>query len=294
MEISFPRAARPLCAAMRARSSHAIARAVWTQLGPPGVRHASSTSLHAESAGQRRVGAILFSGIVGTTACLGAWQLYRYNWKLQLVDQRHERLSRPPQPLSDVLRSNAAAAELEYSPVHCDGAFVHAEQTLVGPRSAPPGSPQVGPPGAPQPSGFDVVTPFECVGGERILVNRGWVPRDSLAAIEQPAGRVTVRGVLKGGDKPNRFASNDLAGRRCIWLDVESLAAASECAPVLVAEAVDKETFTAGFRAKSWPLAKPMESYETFHVPPSTHLIYTATWWSLTFFGTIMTYKRFR
>lgn len=234
------------------------------------------------------------------TAC--SWQLYRYNWKLDLIEKRKVRLSQEPQDLFTVVADPNAGmnAEDEFVPVACEGVFVHELQSLVGPRSAPPGGVQVGPPGAPQPTGFEVVTPIQCAGGERILVNRGWVPRDAVDQIDQPTGTVRVSGVLKGGDKPNKFADNDYAKKSLVWLDLPVLAAEAGSAPVLVAEAIDDDgragraaTARAGTKP-SWPVARPLETYAEFHVKPSTHLIYAATWCSLTAFGAVMTYKRFR
>ena len=289
-----------------------------------------ATAAATEGTGTRRVGMVLFSGIVGTTAYLGrhapqylklhaphehhcsapaplcsrSWQLYRYTWKLDLIEKRKVRLAQEPQDVFAVVADPKAgmAADDEFVPVACEGVFLHELQALVGPRSAPPGGVSVGPPGQPQPTGFEVVTPMECTGGERILVNRGWVPRDAVEQIGQPKGTVRVSGVLKDGDKPNKFANNDFAKKSLVWLDLPALAADVGSAPVLVAEAVDDggsagraESARAARGAKpSWPLARPLETYAEFHVKPSTHLIYAATWCSLTAFGTFMTYKRFR
>ena len=82
-----------------------------------------------------------------------------------------------------------------------EGEYDHACQVLVGPRSAPAGSGVGGnvPAGAAGASGWDVLTPLACTDGARVLVNRGWVPRDAVAAVERPAGRQAVSGVLKAG-----------------------------------------------------------------------------------------------
>ena len=39
-----------------------------------------------------------------------------------------------------------------------------------------------------------------CADGAAVLVNRGWVPRDDVGKLGQPAGACTVHGVLKRGE----------------------------------------------------------------------------------------------
>ena len=108
---------------------------------------------------------------------------------------------------------------------------------LLGPRSAPPattGTSSGAPPGAPAQSGWDVLTPFTCADCSRILVNRGWVPRDATSAIDQPCGLQRLSGVLRQGDRENKYGVNDLKARRLVWLDLSSLASATGSSPVLV------------------------------------------------------------
>ena len=168
----------------------------------PSFRAASSTAAAAtgvsgESPTTRVVGIVLFSSLVGYVTYLCGWQLKRYEWKTSLVKQRKERVTGESRPLTefvsaadlaDVARAEQLAAvveEEEFRRVVVRGEFDHAHQMLLGPRSAPPGAKQHGAPGG-SPSGWDIVTPLRCEDGSVVLVNRGWVPRDSTIPTRDP------------------------------------------------------------------------------------------------------------
>ena len=110
----------------------------------------SATPEAARSARKGRIGVAVFSGMVGMTGCLSFWQLQRYQWKVKLIEERKEQLSWPPRSLSAIVPDASAGmpADCEFTPVSCEGTFVHSQQILVGPRSAPPGATVAGPPGA--------------------------------------------------------------------------------------------------------------------------------------------------
>ena len=211
----------------------------------PSFRAASSTAAAAtataaakvESPTTRVAGIVLFSSLVGYVTYLCSWQLKRYEWKISLVQLRKERVTGEVRPLAefvsaadlaDVERAEQLAAvveEEEFRRVAVRGEFDHAQQMLLGPRSAPPGAKQHGAPGG-SPSGWDIVTPLRCEDGTVVLVNRGWVPRDSTipardpktgapnghafgvpAAFGQPRGAQQVHGVLKRGEQKNKSAN---------------------------------------------------------------------------------------
>ena len=198
---------------------------------------AAPAAAKVESPTTRVVGIVLFSSLVGYVTYLCSWQLKRYEWKMALVQLRKERVTGEVRPLTefvsaadlaDVERAEQLAAvvgEEEFRRVAVRGEFDHAQQMLLGPRSAPPGAKQHGAPGG-SPSGWDIVTPLRCEDGTVVLVNRGWVPRDSTvpardpktgapnghafgvpAAFGQPRGAQEVHGVLKRGEQKNKYAS---------------------------------------------------------------------------------------
>ena len=274
---------------------------------------AAAEASPAESSNTRRAGALLFSSACGVTACLCGWQLNRHSWKVQLMDERAASLAHTPRPLRELVPDPASglADDAQFQRVSVEGSFDHAYQVLLGPRSAPAGAGVGGnaPAGAANQSGWDVLTPLTCLDGTRILVNRGWVPRDAVNQLEQPAGKQVVSGVLKAGEARNKYATNDVANGRYIWLDLPTLAAATESYPlyvVAVNDPADVATSSPDARGRGlsggapgrgapprWPHARPVDAFMQFHVTPGTHLVYAATWASLSVAGAVITYLRF-
>ena len=78
------------------------------------------------------------------------------------------------------------------------GSFDHSQEVLIGPRSyidATGGSSAGGiiifGSNSGERVGYHVVTPFVVSGtGERILINRGWVPHTRLQQEQRPQGQV--------------------------------------------------------------------------------------------------------
>ncbi|VVC86224.1 unnamed protein product [Leptidea sinapis] len=110
---------------------------------------------------------------------LGCWQVYRLNWKIELIDIMQAKTNSEPvnMPLDfEELK------KMEYCPVKVCGEFLHEKEFLIGPRaliendSALPSSGSlVSDPRKNQ--GWLVITPFKLSDtGDVILVNRGWVP----------------------------------------------------------------------------------------------------------------------
>lgn len=227
------------------------------------------------------------------TGCLSCWQLQRRQWKLALVDERSARLQAAPVSLGSLLPASAALLPeaLEFRQVELFGVFEHEKQILLGPRSAPPssGGSATVPTGAPTQSGWDVITPMVCSDGRRVLVNRGWVARDQVDRLSLPAGEVGVIGVLRAGEAGNRYARNDVANGRFVWLDLDALAEATSSSPILVFS--QKDALEA--KPNAWPLPRPHASFVDFYVQPTTHLVYAATWASLSVAGACLTYMRF-
>lgn len=282
---------------------------------------AAPAAAKVESPTTRVVGIVLFSSLVGYVTYLCSWQLKRYEWKMALVQLRKERVTGEVRPLTefvsaadlaDVERAEQLAAvvgEEEFRRVAVRGEFDHAQQMLLGPRSAPPGAKQHGAPGG-SPSGWDIVTPLRCEDGTVVLVNRGWVPRDSTvpardpktgapnghafgvpAAFGQPRGAQEVHGVLKRGEQKNKYAENKPEERRYVWLDLSTMASEGGSAPLLIVAAAQPGEQPS---SSEWPMTRPLESFLDFYVSPTTHLVYASTWGALSVAGAFMTFRRFR
>ena len=113
---------------------------MWVRTAGPGKSHGAVGSLTArttrgglrrmsqgatanplkESSTLRRVGAVVFSG----TACLGGylswWQMQRHQWKVDLIEQRRQKMQTGAEPLGVLVPSTTSSSlgpELEYRQV---------------------------------------------------------------------------------------------------------------------------------------------------------------------------------
>ena len=120
--------------------------------------------------------------------------------------------------------------------------------------------------------GFDVITPFETVGKEIVLVNRGWIPKElkELPEINSIQGSTKVTGLLRKIYKANIFKpSNDIKGN--IWFSVNL---------------DDMEKFT-GKRFSNFIIyledieAKTPSPRKITVDVPNNHLKYALTWYSI-------------
>ena len=61
---------------------------------------------------------------------LGAWQVQRLSWKLDLIERVDKRLKAPPQPLPTPQWPEVTAAAYEYQPVRLQGQWL-ADKTVL-------------------------------------------------------------------------------------------------------------------------------------------------------------------
>ena len=101
----------------------------------------------------------LFVALFITLFCaLGTWQLYRLQWKMELISEITFGLNSTPITYSNSIKKN-------YQRVISDGSYNFKDQIFLYSLN------EKGKPG------FDVITPFETLGKEIVLVNRGWIPK---------------------------------------------------------------------------------------------------------------------
>jgi len=124
------------------------------------------------------------------TAQLGAWQLSRASQKEALQQALVERATMPEIAPSALSRSASGADAQYYRRIHLRGLWEKDATVFLDNRQMN---------GRP---GFYVVTPLRLGGtmaSEAVLVQRGWVPRDTLdrtrlPALKTPAGEVEIAG----------------------------------------------------------------------------------------------------
>lgn len=116
---------------------------------------------------------------------LGAWQVRRMGETERYLARIHERFDKEPLH-NEVLTKTPE--EISFSPVAITGAF------RDGPVFVMTGRGEFGE------IGYDIVQPFDAVGGELLLVNRGWVPRDRYETLVKenppPAGETVISGLI--------------------------------------------------------------------------------------------------
>ena len=155
---------------------------------------------------------LAFTAIFGA---LGAWQVQRLQWKLDLIERVETRVAQPPvaAPMS------LDPAEFEYRPVRASGTFLHDRQTLVQALTE-------------RGAGYWVMTPLRTERG-LILINRGFVPQHRLNAASRPGGEVRVEGLLRLSEPRGRFLRpNRPAEDRWFSRDVAAIAEARQLGPV--------------------------------------------------------------
>lgn len=161
-------------------------------------------------------GSLAIVAAIITLCALGYWQVQRLTWKTSLITALENEYKRNPltHPLDSRTLSSLALQTQPLFYGSLRGQFLHEHEIKLGPRTHE---------GLP---GYHLVTPLRLNDGKSlILVNRGWVPLDSPGA-GQPAGLVTLTGLARKPDSPNRFTpENDPANGTWYSIDPQTLSA---------------------------------------------------------------------
>lgn len=196
---------------------------------------------------------------------LGAWQVERLSWKLDLIARVDARVHAPAAAVPGETSWPAVnAGNDEYRRVTASGRFLHDKSALVY------ASTERGP-------GFWVLTPLQSDNGAIVYINRGWVPTDRKDAARRaegnPEGPVKVTGLLRitepGG---TLLRSNDPADGRWYSRDVEAMgktAGLSRVAPFFID--ADDTPNQGGLPVGGLTIVKF----------PNSHLSYALTWFAM-------------
>ena len=146
----------------------------------------------------------LFVIIFVTIFCaLGTWQLYRLQWKLELISEITFGLDSSPIEYSNSIKKN-------YQRVSAKGKFNFDEQIYLYSLNNN-GKP-----------GYDVITPFRTNKNENVLVNRGWIKKElknNPIINKNIENEQKIIGLLRKIYKPNIFKpDNDLKNN--IWFSI--------------------------------------------------------------------------
>ena len=279
------------------RFLHAMVR----RKGAPFTTAATTTSSSSSQQPNRRdnAGIVVFSSICLGAAGLGVWQMQRYSWKINVIDEISRRLNEPPESIPAKLTQYELAEYVEQirgRVLKITGTFDHTNEILMGPRSAPAGLIGTAAQGlAINPQGYYVITPLIRNDGTIVFINRGWVAINEKNW-HRPRGLVTVSTVISKGEKRNTFSpENNPTTKRLFWLEEDALRVCANrpeltCKDIIVLEAFEPDDVPVTY----YPAARRQKHLTEQHVTPLMHLVYAFTWFSLSAAGFVMTFSKFR
>ena len=143
--------------------------------------------------------------IILTLLSLGFWQIYRLNWKLELIEQIENSLKNDPVELSNIEKKN-------YLRIKTSGDIDFDKQIYLY---------NLNDSGKP---GFEVINPIK-IGDENYLVNRGWIPFEKKDLPEiNLVDQNQIVGTLMLQTKPSIFKpENDIEKNYWFTLDREDI-----------------------------------------------------------------------
>ena len=143
--------------------------------------------------------------IILTLLSLGFWQIYRLNWKLELIEQIENSLKNNPVELSNIEKKN-------YLRIKTSGEIDFDRQIYLYNLN------DAGKPG------FEVINPIK-IGDENYLVNRGWIPFEKKDLPEiNLVDQNQIVGTLMLQTKPSTFKpENDIEKNYWFTLNREDI-----------------------------------------------------------------------
>ena len=185
---------------------------------------------------------------------LGTWQLYRLQWKLELIQEITFGLKSTPIEYSNSSKKN-------YQRVNATGKFNFDKQIYLY---------SLNDSGKP---GYDVITPFRTNKNENVLINRGWIDKElkeNASINPEVKSEQEIVGLLRKIYKPNIFKpDNDL--RNNIWFSINL----EDLKVVTGEEFNDFIIFLENNQSKT-PLPRKINVDV-----PNNHLKYAITWYSV-------------
>ncbi|KAG5272158.1 hypothetical protein AALO_G00162280 [Alosa alosa] len=250
------------------------------------TRQSSSTATQAEKGEDSFLKWFLLL-IPITTFGLGSWQVRRRQWKLQLIEELRSLTTAEPIPLpTDPMELKT----LEYRRVKVRGKFDHSQELYILPRS--PVDPEkeareAGQLSSSGETGANIITPFYCTDlGVKILVNRGYVPKQKIRPETRMKGQVEeevdVVGVVRLTEQRKPFIPhNNVETNRWYFRDLDAMAMVTGAEPIFI-DADLASTIPGG------PIGG-----QTRVTLRNEHMQYVVTWYSLCGATSYMWYLKF-
>ena len=236
----------------------------------------------AAPAGRRRGFSLLLAVLallpIVLFAGLGTWQVYRLQWKLDLIARVEARVHAAPAPLpSRTSWAGITPESDEYRRVQLHGTYLYDLTTPVQALT------EAG-------SGYWLLTPMCAADGAIVLVNRGFIPAELGARTRYTPQRATgnpcanagpaadVTGLLRTSERNGAFTrTNDPASNRWYTRDVAAIAAARGL------DIFNPAPFFVDAAAGQNPPDSPDQPVGGLTVVkfPNSHLVYAFTWYAL-------------
>ena len=183
---------------------------------------------------------------------LGTWQIYRLQWKQDLINQINEGLNSTPLKYSKNIKNN-------YQRVILQGKYDFENQIFLYSLN------EKGQPG------FDIITPFETTEEEYVLINRGWINKEmkNNSKINLVNNKKIV-GLLKKIEKKNIFKpDNDIKKNIWFFIDLNK-----------IQEITGRNFINSIVFLEDKTINIPSPKKITIEVP-NNHLKYAITWYSI-------------
>ena len=177
--------------------------------------------------------------------------MYRLQWKQDLISQISEGLKSTPIKYSQNINKN-------YQKVILTGRYNFENQIYLY---------SLNDKGQP---GFDVITPFETISKENVLVNRGWIKKEFKNSFDINTSSKNITGMLRQANRTNLFTpDNDI--NKNIWFSINLED---------IKKITDKKftKFIVYLEDQNINMPKPKKI--TVDVP-NNHLKYAITWYSI-------------
>ncbi|XP_003387040.1 PREDICTED: surfeit locus protein 1-like [Amphimedon queenslandica] len=162
-----------------------------------------------------------------TTFGLGTWQIFRLQWKVDLIDRLERKMLKSPVPIPFDIKDQLE--EFEYRRVTLTGSYDHSREMLMWPRVQINEEKKPIPGNRGSEPGAFVITPFHCNETKSdVLVNRGWVPKARMDPSMRPHGQVQgeieITAIVRTGDTRGLFGpKNEPENNYWAWRDLEAM-----------------------------------------------------------------------
>ena len=177
--------------------------------------------------------------------------MYRLQWKQELISQISEGLKSAPIKYSHNINKN-------YQKVVLTGKYNFKNQIYLYSLNNK-GQP-----------GFDVITPFETISKDNVLINRGWIKKEFKNSLDINNSSKKITGMLRQANRKNLFTpDNDI--NKNIWFSINL-----EDVQKITGKKFNK--FIVYLEDKNINMPKPKKI--TVDVP-NNHLKYAITWYSI-------------